>query len=134
MRVSLQSLVLAAALACSAVACGDEYDPEVDPARDPAGEGPVSGRTDAPTATVQVINQDPSITIVGLYMSRSSDESWGPELLEGRTIAPGKTVTLSNVPCRVSFDMRLLGTGNTKSEIRDMVFPCGETTPVRISR
>lgn len=60
----------------------------------------------APEGSLLVAN-DSSYSIHYLYMSSTSDSSWGPDRLGNATIPPGSTFTLEGVPCD-DYDVKIV--------------------------
>lgn len=92
------------------------------------GGGSVQTRVTPGTATLQFINQTPSMTVTGLFLAPSGNGDLGPNQLENDTIPPGARWSLSSVPCDEEFDMQLIGTGSFEAEAQALVFDCDKVT------
>lgn len=60
---------------------------------------PLFSCAEARPATAITITNSSSWEIKHVYLSATSQDNWGPDQLNGSSIAPGQSVTLSDVAC-----------------------------------
>lgn len=54
-----------------------------------------------------VIENESSYTLIEIYLSSTSDNSWGPDLLGNQVLEPGDTLELSQIECD-TYDIRIV--------------------------
>jgi hypothetical protein len=119
------ALVLATLLA----ACGGDGPMMND------GGGGFAGGSGRPvvgaTAAMRLYNRYTNVSIIGLYVSPTSRESWGPDLLS-EDIGPGGSIVVEGIPCQDSYDLRVELTIGPALMMRGLEFSCGGETVLKI--
>lgn len=81
-------------------------------------------------ATVKIINQS-KWEIHHVYLSRTEDESWGPDQLEDQILAKGQTITITNIPCDL-YDVKVVDEDGDECIIEEVDL-CGNNSYWKIT-
>jgi hypothetical protein len=77
-------------------------------------------------ATLEVRNNT-STSIWYLYVSPSTDSTWGPDQLGANIIAPGGTFRLTGITCDRQYDLRVDSSSSQMAVRWNVYFGCGST-------
>ncbi|MBL8680500.1 MAG: hypothetical protein JNK05_15085 [Myxococcales bacterium] len=80
--------------------------------------GGSSGGSGATASNVTIRNSS-NWTIMRLFMSPTSQDTWGPDQLGANVIATGASFTLTNIPCN-NYDVKIVDSDNDECILRNV--------------
>lgn len=120
MRINAMQWVLVAGLALGAAACGPPP-----PTTTPTTGGTGGGTGPVDTGSTFTITNGTNYTIVYLYMSPTSQSTWGPDQLGSNVLSPGGSFTLTGIGCD-AYDIRLVDEDEDECVVNGVTF-CNES-------
>jgi hypothetical protein len=117
MRIKAIEWAVLISIALFATACGPP----------PNNPPPTTGApTGVDTSSSFTITNGTNYTIVYLYMSPTSQSTWGPDQLGSNVLSPGASITLTGISCD-AYDIRLVDEDDDECVVNGVSF-CAESS------